>query len=1329
MRRALKILAWALGAGIALALLLAAAVLVTGNSQTGREMIARITDRLTDGHVKLIGLGGTFPADLTLAHLQLIDRRGIWLTADQISVRWSPGALLERRIQVDRLYVARLDMERVPVSESSGGKVSIPHIDVAEFRIDVLKLGSELAGTPATLSVQGGGQLHSLEDANADVVARRTDGDGLYTLHLHLDPARMDAALELHEPASGPLENILQLPGLGALAATLNVKGPRNAERIEIALSAGQLRARSEGSVDLPGKSADLEYSLEAPAMSPRADIAWRRLALQGRWRGSFSAPAADGRLDVDGLRLAGGTAIAGLRADLTASRGSIAVKAVVNGLEIPGPQAALLAKDPLQVDASMRLDDAARPLTVSASHRLFALRAQAVTAGQQQVTVDLRLPNVAPFAALAGQDVRGDATIKAELLRRRADVSVTMDANIGVSGGTADWVALVGKRVALQLSANLSDDGITLERLRLAGDAFTFSSNGSATRRRPVANIGPHRAVLDDYIEKLQARWDLNLSDLGVLSPELNGDLQASGHLSGPPTALIGDATLTSALSIRGSPRGAVSAELKASGLPTAPSGTVQAHGMVDGAPLKVDVGLERGARNGVRAVIHQAEWKSAHLAGELDLEQSLANSRGVVRLRLAQLGDLDRVLGVTLKGSLEADATFTPAGGRTHAEFQVDGRDLVAGQFSGSVHLTGKGATDAVDLKLSAEAPNVKGAVVSISSSALLNLDAHSLRVASAVARYRGQELRMLSPVRLSFASGLSIDNLRLGAQDAVLQIDGELAPALDVRASLHQLKPTLFNVFVPDLWSDGTIEGQLHLQGSLDAPTGSVALSAIGMRSSADVAADLPALDLHASAELDGKAASVTARLNAGSGSLLEVSGSAPLNAAGALALKIQGKLDIGLANPMLEARGMHAGGQLAMDATVAGTTAAPQIHGTVTLTEGNWRDYARGLSLSGINAEVLGSEGTLQIKSFKASAASGTVVMTGSIGVLQPKVPLDLKIIATNAQPIASSILTARLNADISVKGTARERIDVAGTIHVIRATIGIPDSLPPEVAVLDVRRRGQHAPPAAGRLVIGVDVAIQAPNQILVQGRGLDAELGGDVRISGTSDSPLISGGFDLQRGSFTIAGNKLTFDTTSNVSFDGAGLKRTIDPTLNFTAKTTVTGVTVTLTITGHADSPQFEFSSDSGLPQDEIMARLLFGEPTTQLSALQVAEIGSALATLTGVGGSGSNPLTKLQKALGLDRLYVGSNTTTTPTGAPENSGAAIGAGRYVTKRVYVEAKQTTTGASQVLVDVDLTKRLKLQTRLGNGTAVTQGTTPENDPGSSIGLSYQFEY
>jgi translocation and assembly module TamB len=219
----------------------------------------------------------------------------------------------------------------------------------------------------------------------------------------------------------------------------------------------------------------------------------------------------------------------------------------------------------------------------------------------------------------------------------------------------------------------------------------------------------------------------------------------------------------------------------------------------------------------------------------------------------------------------------------------------------------------------------------------------------------------------------------------------------------------------------------------------------------------------------------------------------------------------------------------------------------------------------------------------------------------------------------------------------------------------------------------------------------------------------------------------VSGGFDLQRGSVSVGGSKLGF-TSGRVSFNGAGLKNKIDPSLDFIAQSTVAGVTAILHITGLADAPQFEFTSNPVQPPDEIMALLLFGTPAAQLSALQLAQVGATLAIMSGVGGdNGLNPLVKLQQSFGLDRLNVGAAAATSP--GTENNGASIEAGRYISKRIYIEAKQSTTGTSQLQADVDLTKHLKLQTRLGNGTASVQGTTPENDPGSSVGLTYQIEY
>ncbi len=185
------------------------------------------------------------------------------------------------------------------------------------------------------------------------------------------------------------------------------------------------------------------------------------------------------------------------------------------------------------------------------------------------------------------------------------------------------------------------------------------------------------------------------------------------------------------------------------------------------------------------------------------------------------------------------------------------------------------------------------------------------------------------------------------------------------------------------------------------------------------------------------------------------------------------------------------------------------------------------------------------------------------------------PIDLKITAKDAQPIANNIVTANLDAEMTVKGTTREEMEVAGKIQINRADVEIPSGLPPNVAVLDVRRPGAAKPPPPEKpLIVKLNITVEAPRQILVKGRGLDAELGGELRIRGTTDSPNVGGGFQLQRGFFTLASSKLTF-SSGTVTFSGIGLKNRIDPTLDFLASSQVLDVTATIRITGLADHPK----------------------------------------------------------------------------------------------------------------------------------------------------------
>jgi translocation and assembly module TamB len=1316
MRRALRSFAWIVGCAAALMVLVVAAVLIGGNTDAGRAAIEKLTFRLTSGHVSIAGLAGSFPRHLEVERLELSDYRGVWLSADKVSVDWSPLAMLVRRIQIDALHALRADMERLPESapNAPSNPVSIPRIDASAVSIDVARLGAELAGRPASLVLRGNAHLRSVTDMFIDASAHRTDDDGDYVLKLRFDSMRMDAALTLHEPAGGPLENILQLPGLGALAVTATLNGPRAAERLEVSVDAGPFRGRVQGRLDLRDLSADLDFAIDSPALAPRPDLAWDRASVHGHWQGSVKSPQADAHIEVQKLRLPGDTLVDAVNGDLTASSGAAALHAVITGLRIPGLRPQLLADSALTVDAAMRLDQKTWPLELTASHQLFSLHATTAVAadndGKRSAAVDVKLPNLTPIAALAGQRVNGNAVLRAQVSGDHSAIRLNLDAGAALRPGTEVWSGMVGDRAALQLSGTWSGNTVTVESMKFTGRAMSMTASGG---------------IQSGSMQR--TRWDLDLPNLKTLSPLLAGSLKANGTLAGPFQSLAGNAQLTTTVAVRDSTSGTVTAAVSVQGLPSAPSGTLAVQGTLDGAPLLVDVALERARSGTMRALIHRADWKSTHAEGDVTFAPAAAQAHSELRVQIGRLEDLRDLLGVNVGGSLAGTVVLHPEQGHTHAKLHVDARDLKVDQLTGNAQLDAEGVADAVGFKLAVQVPDLGGAKASLSASGSVNLEARQIALASAAANYRGQDLRLLSPAQIALANGVAVDVLKIGAQNAVFQFKGEIAPALDVHASLHKVEPSLVNAFVPGLLASGEFEAQARLQGTLASPTGEVRFTAKDVRMGDGAGLGLPPLNLDASAQLMGDTAEVEARSSAGSASKLTVTGRVPLSRDGALDMKINGKFDLGMISPLLEAHGLQAAGDIEVDATVAGNRLQPRIEGTVNLTKGSVHDYGRGIGLTDITATVAGSEGTLQIKSFTAAAPPGTVSMTGTLGVLQSGLPLDINIKADNAQPLASKLLTANLDADLHVGGNVSERLDIAGSVHLNRTLIGIPNGLPPNVAVLDVRRRGKPPrPPSVKQLVIGLDVSVQAPQEIHVSGRGLDAEMGGDLHLRGTTDDPIVTGGFKLQRGGFSIAGNRLTF-TAGSVSFNGAGLKNKIDPSLDFSAETVMSDATATLRITGFADAPQFEFTSSPVLPQDEILARLFFGVPGTQLSGLQLAQIGAALASLSGVGGDGINPLVKLQKTLGLDRLAVGAGTTNPTTG--ETTGASIEAGRYLSRRVYVEARQTTTGTAQLQADIELTKSLKLRTRLGNGTASVTGTTPENDPGSSLGLIYQIEY
>jgi translocation and assembly module TamB len=1321
MRRSLRIALIVIAIPIVLGVLLWGALLGVGNTLWGRQRIESLVAHLTSNHVRLIGLGGDLPDHLTLRELQLSDAQGLWLRAENLELTWRPLALLERRVAIGTGHVQHIDWFRLPVSNShKPGHARIPDIDGHDLSADTVNLSAALAGgAPATVTLHASAHLRSLEDMQMAFAATRLDGAGTYALQLAFDRQRMDAAFNVREPAHGPLAGLLGVAAIGAVQVSGELNGPRQAERVTLHADVGALHAFVAGAVDLLHRSADLQYSADAPAMAPRPDLAWQQLHLQGTWHGALATAVAAGDVKLVALTLPDGVRIGALNASLEARAGDLSVRAQIQDPSVPRMPAGLLAGAPLVLDGSMQFEETTRPFQLHVSHPTFDLRAKGLAAGTRQLDADLSVANVAKLL----QSFPGGLTGPLRLHVAGQQKALALQLRVTASGNLDSTQATLHPWLRGPESADI--------RASYAAGEWKFAQSTVANKALSVALSGSLAAPKrPDAPWTTSGKTRIALADLSLLLPALSGNADIRADLSGTTAALHLAGDVQAAVAMRNSAPGTIHATFDLADLPHAPHAQVKLSGQLAAQPLTVQADVELLPGKSVHVRLPHADWQSLHAEGDLTLAQDLDRSQGSLKWSFAKLGDLNQLLGQHLAGSLTGSLNLVPAGAGSPASqtaqtsLQVTTDSLEIGALKVNGTLTGTGPLHALQLALTAQS-QILGKPAHVESQARLDIGKSDLQLTALNGEVRGVAVKLLQTATVDFAHGLSLVGLRANLADAVLTASGEIQPQLQLKAELTDATPGLIDAVLPGYLDSGKLHGTLQLQGSFPHPVGEVKFTGTDLRAPGD-AGTLPPVQLSATVNLATEGARIELRTSAGDSSHMTVDGTVPWS--GPIAVTANGNIDLTRFNPLLESAGRRISGTLEVNAAVAGTLDVPTVKGAVQLHKGAVHDYRHGFDLTEIEGTLEGTQKELRITQLSAHAAAGTISATGTLGVLEGGWPVDMRFTARAAQPFTSSIVTGSVNADLTLQGTLLHELTLAGTVFVNRATVEIPNKFPPNVAVLNVHRPGEQpvVNPTPGGPVVNMKVAVNAPRQILVKGRGLDAELGGTVQIGGTARAPTVDGGFDLQRGLFTLASARLTF-SSGRVSFAGSDVTGKIDPTLDFTASTQALDTTVTLRITGVADAPQFELTSVPQLPQDEILARLLFGESAGQLTAIQAAQLGAALVTLTGAG-NGLNPLVELQKRLGLDRLAVGSNDTGVP-GSTQNTGATIEAGRYVTSRIFVDLKQNTTGSTQLQVDVDLTNKLKLQTQVGTGTATVQGTTPDNDPGSSVGLSYRFEY
>lgn len=554
-------------------------------------------------------------------------------------------------------------------------------------------------------------------------------------------------------------------------------------------------------------------------------------------------------------------------------------------------------------------------------------------------------------------------------------------------------------------------------------------------------------------------------------------------------------------------------------------------------------------------------------------------------------------------------------------------------------------------------------------------------------------------LAPTQVTYGDGGAIASGRFGGNETILEL------------KLAQMPLSLVDVAMDDFGLGGTISGVVDYRSTAGGlPTGTARVKVDNLTRSGLVLSSKPVdLSLLAKLEADSfEARAVLANEEIRHGRLQALITGLPAN--GVLSERLRaGRLNAqlryqGAAESLWRLAAIDAfdlTGPVAIAANATNTLADPRVRGTVTSDALRVRSSLSGTDVRNVAMRGTFSGSRLQLTRFAGTTANGGKVSGSGVVDLEglgervegrfvevrgPK--LDLRAAATNARLLDANGLSATITGPLRIVSNGFGGT-IAGRVRIDRASwklgTAADDLRLPRISTREINVPADRAVSVAPSRPWRYLIDAKSNSRIDVDGMGLESEWGADIQLRGTTEEPRINGRARVVRGDYTFAGTQFEL-TRGEIAFDGGS---PIDPRLDIRAESERDGLNVIVTVTGTATQTEIAFASDPSLPEEEILARLLFGGSITTLSATDALQLGAALASLR--GGAGMDPINQLRNAIGLDRLRIVSADPAL------GRGTGVALGKNIGRRFYVEIITDGRGYSATEVEFRVTSWLSL--------------------------------
>lgn len=1215
-----------------------------------------------------------------------------------------------------------------------------------------------IEGRPAMqLTVSGKGPISGLDtelsllangqEALRGVATVRQQPEGL-AINAQLDGPLSTLMAETYRPFFGPQTQ---------LTAQALVRSEGGLDISRFTLAGGQLALTGEAQTSadnfltrlvLTGRVADasgVEVVLPVPGGQTQLQQAGLEI--------SYGTDASQGwtaSLGIDGLSTAGFGAdrfaldISGVAANLddpTARRvtfngdGSLtgiaadpAAKAALGDRVAFGLAGSWVAGEPVQL-AELRVVGEA--LTAALSGQLDGLDFRG--------DIALDADSIAPFSGLAERDLGGAVALRASglLAPLSGGFDLSFDGtgtDLAVGDATAD--RLLAGTVNLSGRLARTEAGIAASDFRIANAQVQFGADGTIASDSSDFTIG------------------LDLTDLGLLTEEASGALRVRGSArataADEPLVLVLDAQV---------PRGTLSGyQLSDGRLGVAGSfreglfkgdlsGTASLDGALATLSTHIETDAERQALSDLAFAVAGANVTGAVtrmvetglIDGRLDVDAPNVSRAAALLLQKAEgavsaalvLAPQDGRQGVTLTANASDLRVNDIRVGAAQIAARVGdlfGVPSIDGTASASAVAVGGISVDTLDATASrqgaatefaAQARLANGTTADLAG-ALAPLDNGYRLLLSRLALAQGDlRAQLAQPTELVVQNdSVGLSGVQLDVGSGRISATGTAGANLDLVVDIADLPLSIANTVSPGIGLGGTVNGRAVITGPTSEPAVRFEAQGSGLSAAAIAPFGIAPVTVTASGTYGAGVVQLAALSASGAGGLsVNGSGRIPLSGGG-LDVRLEGSAPLALGNRFVAERGAAISGTATFDARIAGSLAQPSFGGSVRTSNAGYVDPELNLRLIGISGEVQLDGTSARVVALNANLATGgSVSASGTVG-LSGGFPANMAVTLTSARYADSELFVATMSGALTLTGNLAGTPLLAGDVLVERADITVPESLGGGAQLIDVEHRAP--PPAVAQTLaraqvdrsgapipqnrsagLLLDVRLNAPNQIFVRGRGLDAEVSGSVRLAGPLNDIQPVGAFTLTRGRLAILGQRLTFESGS------VTLVGDLDPMLNFVARTEGNGITVLVILSGRVSDLDVQFTSNPTLPQDEVLSRLIFGRSMGELSPLQLAQLAGAAAELVG-GGGGGGLVDGLRAAAGLADLDVVTDSS---------GNVGVQAGTYLQDNVYLGVQAGANGQSKVTINLDVTDDL-----------VVKGSAGQNGD-TGLGVFYEKDY